>query len=113
MISLRDAEEFVLRACTPANPISVPIDEALGCVVATRVTATEPIPPFVNSSRDGYALRAAETLAEGGAESTVRLRVVGLIMAGSSSDQPIGPGQAARIMTGAPLPDGSDAVCML
>lgn len=113
MISLRDAEKFVVEACTPAKAISAPIDEALGCVVAERVTATEPIPPFVNSSRDGYALRAEDTLAEGVAESTVRLRVVGLIMAGSSSDQPIGPGQAARIMTGAPLPDGADAVCML
>jgi molybdenum cofactor synthesis domain-containing protein len=112
MIPLREAQAFVLGACSPGAPRPIPIDEALDCVVAARVVATEPVPPFVNSSRDGYALRAADTSA---ADDTgpVRLRVVGLIMAGSMFEGVVGPGQAARIMTGAPLPAGADAVCML
>ena len=113
MIPLREAQAFVLKSCRPGAPHPTPIDEALGCVVAARVVATEPVPPFVNSSRDGYALRAADTRTAGGAEGPVRLRVVGLIMAGSTFDGVVGPGQAARIMTGAPMPAGADAVCML
>ncbi|HWE71485.1 MAG TPA: gephyrin-like molybdotransferase Glp, partial [Acidimicrobiales bacterium] len=70
-------------------------------------------PPFVNSSRDGYALRAADTLTAGGTEGPVRLQVVGLIMAGSTFEGVVAPGQATRIMTGAPMPAGADAVCML
>ncbi|HEY1988222.1 MAG TPA: gephyrin-like molybdotransferase Glp [Acidimicrobiales bacterium] len=113
MIPLREAQGFVLGACVPGAPHPTPIDEALGCVVAAQVVATEPVPPFVNSSRDGYALRAADTLTAGDAEGPVRLRVVGLIMAGSPFEGVVGPGQAARIMTGAPMPTGADAVCML
>ncbi len=113
MIPLRDAQAFVLDACSPGTPRSTPIDEALGCVVAEGIVASEPVPPFVNSSRDGYALRADDTLITGGAEPPVCLRVVGLIMAGTTFEGVVGPGQAARIMTGAPMPVGADAVCML
>jgi molybdenum cofactor synthesis domain-containing protein len=113
MIPLQEALDFVLVACPPLAPLPAPIDEALGCVVAAPVVATEPVAPFVNSSRDGYALRAADTLDAEGTSGPVRLRVVGLIMAGSRFDGVIGTGQAARIMTGAPLPAGADAVCML
>jgi molybdopterin molybdotransferase len=105
MIPLREAQDFVLDSCRAGNPAQVAIGEALGCVVATPVAATELVPPFINSSRDGYALRAEDTPA--------RLVVVGSIMAGAKFDRPIGPGQAARIMTGAPMPTGADAVCML
>jgi molybdopterin molybdotransferase len=112
MIPLRQAQELVLEACRRGTPTSVPIDEALGCVVAEVVTASEPVPPFVNSSRDGYALQAGDTAAAD-SRIPVRLDVVGSIMAGSSLDRLIGTGQAARIMTGAPLPTGADAVCML
>ena len=112
MIPLREAQSLVLRACPPGPPGLVPIDEALGCVVAIPVVATEPVPPFVNSSRDGYALRARDTQSSD-SEGPVRLRVVASILAGTSFEGTIGPGQAARIMTGAPLPAGADAVCML
>ena len=113
MIPLREAQELVLGACAPRVPRPVPIDEALGCVVGTPVVATEPVPPFVNSSRDGYALRAADTRVAGGNKGPVRLQVIGSIMAGSHFEGEIRRGQAARIMTGAPLPAGADAVCML
>ncbi len=112
MMPLGQAQQLVLEVCRRGTPTSVPIDEALGCVVAAPVTATECVPPFVNSSRDGYALRAEDTPVND-TGPPVRLAVIGSIMAGSSLDRPIGPGQAARIMTGAPLPAGADAVCML
>jgi molybdopterin molybdotransferase len=112
MIPLGQAQAFVLGACRPGTPALSPIDKALGCVAASQVTATEPVPPFMNSSRDGYALRAADTTAAD-PRTPVRLDVVGSIMAGSFPDWLIGPGQAARIMTGAPIPPGADTVCML
>lgn len=108
MIPLEEARQFVLDACTPMAPRAVPIDDALGCVVAATVVAAEPVPPFVNSSMDGYALRSVDT-----AGAPVRLEVVGAVMAGSSFNGSVGPGQAVRIMTGAPMPEGADAVCML
>ena len=110
MIALGEAQALVLGACQPGTPGLAPIDQALGCVAASPVTATEPVPPFTNSSRDGYALRAGETSAAD-PHRPVRLNVVGSIMAGSFLDRPIGQGEAARIMTGAPLPPGADAVC--
>jgi molybdenum cofactor synthesis domain-containing protein len=113
VIPLGEAREFVLGTCAPLPPRLVPIDEALGCVTATSVVATEQIPPFVNSSMDGYALRAADTEGVSGPGGKARLQVVGAIMAGAPLASGIGPGQAARIMTGAPLPPGADAVCML
>ncbi len=112
MIPLDEARAFVLEACAVLPSRSVPIDDALGCVATVAVVATEPVPPFVNSSMDGYALRAADTDAAG-PDHPVRLEVVGAIMAGTTLGTVLGPGQAARIMTGAPLPVGADAVCML
>ena len=112
MIPLDEARAFVLDACTVLPTRAVPIDEALGCVAGTSVVATEPVPPFMNSSMDGYALRSVDTAAAG-PDHPVRLEVVGTIMAGSVLGTAVGPGQAARIMTGGPLPDGVDAVCMI
>jgi len=89
-------------------PRQLALDDALGCVVAEPVIATEAVPPFTNSSMDGFALRAQDT---GGAP--VHLEVVGSIMAGQPPDATVGRGQAVRIMTGAPLPPGADAVVMI
>lgn len=110
MIPLSEAQDFVLGACPRSTPAAVPLDEALGCVAAESILATEPVPPFVNSSMDGYALRAADTEAAGVADREVRLSVVGTVMAGAPLEREVAPGQAARIMTGAPLPTGTDAV---
>jgi molybdopterin molybdotransferase len=111
MISLAEAQAFVLAWCSPLAPLPMPLDEALGCVAAEIVRASEPVPPFANSSMDGYAVRAVDT-AGASASSAIRLRVVGTVLAGSTGDFPIGTGQAVRIMTGAPLPDCADAVVM-
>ena len=113
MIPLSEARSFVLDACAPMASRAVPIDDAMGCVAAASVAATEPVPPFVNSSMDGYALRASDSGGASGPERPARLEVVGTVMAGTPLRTSLGPGQAARIMTGAPLPLGADAVCML
>jgi molybdopterin molybdotransferase len=111
MIPLAEAEAYVLSHCPPLAPRPVPLDEALGCVCAATVAASEPVPPFVNSSMDGYAVRSIDTAAASEV-APVGLRLVGTVLAGSTGSVPVGSGQAARIMTGAPLPDGSDAVVM-
>jgi molybdopterin molybdotransferase len=108
MIPLEEAQGFVLGQCRPLTPLNLPFQQASGCVAGETVVATEPVPPFANSSMDGYAVRACDTR-----EEPVRLTVIGSIMAGHLLNGTVGPGQAARIMTGAPIPQGADAVCML
>jgi molybdopterin molybdotransferase len=108
MIPLDEAQRFVLGQLVPLPPAALPIATALGCVVSEDVAATEPVPPFANSSMDGYAVRAQDT-----GDAPVSLQVIGSIMAGHVFDGTVGPGQAVRIMTGAPLPSGVDAVCMV
>lgn len=108
MIPLQEAQQFVLAHCAPAPPSPYQLDDALDCVVASPVVATEPIPPFVNSSMDGYAVRARDTVG-----APVTLKVIGQIMAGQVFEGNVGGHEAARIMTGAPLPAGADTVCMV
>jgi molybdopterin molybdotransferase len=108
VIALEEAQRFVLELCSPLPPGATPLDEALGCVVSAPVIATEPVPSFANSSMDGYAVRACDTIG-----APIRLEVIGSIMAGHPLDRIVGPGQAARIMTGAPVPLGADTVCMI
>jgi molybdopterin molybdotransferase len=108
VISLEEAQDFVLGRCIPLPPRPHLLSGALGRVVSADVVATEPVPPFANSSMDGYALRAGDTLG-----APVRLEVTGSVMAGHLFEGTVGPGQAVRIMTGAPVPPGADAVCMI
>ncbi len=108
MIPLDEAQQFVIGLCGPLPPLEVPLDDALGCVLSAEVTATEEVPPFANSAMDGYAVRAEDT-----SGAPVRLAVIGSIMAGHPLGQSVGAGEAARIMTGAPVPPGADAVCMV
>ena len=108
MIPLDEAQRFVLGLLWPLTPLQLPLDEALGCVLVDDVVAIEDVPPFTNSSMDGYAVRAVDT-----SGAPVTLRVIGSIMAGHPLHKIVGPGEAARIMTGAPVPAGADAVCMV
>jgi molybdopterin molybdotransferase len=94
----------VLRRITPLKPIKLGLLEAHGCALAEDVAAATDVPPFTNAAMDGYALRANQVVA--GEE----LKVVGEIAAGAAQLIKPGPGQAVRIMTGAPLPPGADAV---
>jgi molybdopterin molybdotransferase len=108
MIPLDEAQRFVLGLCSPLPPVQLPLDDALGCVLSATVVATEQVPSFPNSSMDGYAVRADDT-----SGVPVRLAVIGSVMAGHPLELTVGRGQAARIMTGAPVPLGADAVCMV
>lgn len=108
MMDLAEARELVLSRVRPVEPATLPVAQVRGRVVAQQVVARENIPGFVNSSMDGFAVRASDTL--GGA---ARLRVVDAVLAGATSSLVVESGQAVRIMTGAPLPAGTDAVCMV
>ena len=108
MIAFEDARSYVLAACPPLEPALAHVDDALGCVLAEDVTAAEDVPPFANSAVDGYAVRATDT-----ATPPVELPVVDEVAAGHATSRVLGPGEAIRIMTGAPVPVGADAVVMV
>jgi molybdopterin molybdotransferase len=108
MIPVSEARRFVLAACGALTPTRVALSDASGHVLAEAVRAAEAVPPFTNSSMDGYAVRAADT-----APSPARLRVVGSVMAGDDANTFVSAGESIRIMTGGQLPPGADAVCMI
>ncbi|MFE2879168.1 gephyrin-like molybdotransferase Glp [Streptomyces roseus] len=99
----------VLAAIRPLEPIELQLLDAQGCVLVEDVTVPVALPPFDNSSMDGYAVRTADV--QGASEEfPAVLTVIGDVAAGSAELPTVGPGQAARIMTGAPLPPGAEAV---
>lgn len=108
LVDVATARSRVLAACPLLPAVTVPLDSALGLVTATALHAAEAVPPFANTAMDGYAVRAADT-----AGAPVRLRVAGTLAAGAAPDIPVGVGEAVRIMTGAPMPPGADAVVMV
>jgi molybdenum cofactor synthesis domain-containing protein len=108
MITLDEARRYVLSSCRPLVPRELGIDDAIGCVLAEDIVSTEPVPPFDNSAVDGFAYLSSAV--EG---FPARLVVADVVMAGGHTDRRLEPGQAARVMTGAPLPVGADTVCML
>jgi len=109
MTTPAEALQSILTRVAPLPPRLLPLAEALGLAAAEAITSTEQVPPFTNSAMDGYAVRAGD-LAEASPEHPVRLRVLGDLAAGATADQAVEMGTAWRIMTGAPLPDGADAV---
>ncbi len=109
MLSVEEAQQRVLRVFEPLPTERVDILAAVGRVLASDVHADEDLPPHANSAMDGYAVRANET-AQAAPESPTRLRIVGDLPAGAVPRQAVTPGTAIRIMTGAPLPPGADAV---
>jgi molybdenum cofactor synthesis domain-containing protein len=112
VIPLEEAQNLILATVPRLPAVAVPLSEALGLVTAEALTATEPIPPFANTGVDGYAVRAADT-AGASAEAPARLRIVDELPAGKAPSVPVGPGEAIRIMTGAPVPEGADAIVMV
>jgi molybdopterin molybdotransferase len=105
VLSVEQALEQILSRVAPLDTERVSLLEALGRVLAEPVDSRRDIPPWPNSSMDGYAVRAEDTRPD-----EVSLRVVTRVAAGTLASTVIGPGQAARIFTGAPLPPGADAV---
>lgn len=107
--SVAEHLDDVLSKIAPLDPIELQLLDAQGCVLVEDITVPVALPPFDNSSMDGYAVRAADTAAAD-RHAPVSLTVIGDIAAGHGELPAVGPGQAARIMTGAPVPPGADAV---
>jgi molybdopterin molybdotransferase len=103
MIAWEEAAARVVADLQPLAPEPVPLAEALGRALAEDVIAPRDLPPFANSAMDGWALRAADA-ARG------RLPIAGVRFAGAAPGEPLPPGSAVRIFTGAPLPPGADCV---
>jgi molybdenum cofactor synthesis domain-containing protein len=112
MIPLEEARARIDRDISVLPSVEVPIAEARGLVLTETVTAGEDIPPFDNTAMDGFALRAADSAGASEAAPVV-LPVVATVAAGSVAPRTLEAGEAMRIMTGAPMPDGADAVIMV
>jgi len=108
-ISVDEALEHILRCIAPLDDETVPLTEALDRVLIEDVTSPLDIPPFVNAAMDGYAVRAADVAGASRVTPAV-LHVIGEVAAGSVPQGEVIAGTAMRIMTGAPMPPGSDAV---
>lgn len=111
-VPLAEHLETVLHATTQLDPVSVPIDDALGLQLADDLIAGHALPTTDNSAMDGYAVRSA-SVQGASADAPVRLRVIADIPAGSSDEPRIGVGECARIMTGASVPRSADAIVPL
>lgn len=109
MLNIQQALDAMLQHASLLSPVTMPLDEAAGLVLAQDVIARGNVPPFANSAMDGFAVLAAD-ISEASEARTVRLHVLENVSAGSVATQSVRPGTAIRIMTGAPLPDGADTV---
>lgn len=108
MIPLPEAQERVLAGCAVLAETTVAVDDARGLVTTETVVAPELVPPFDNTAMDGFAVRSDDV-----ANAPTTLAVAGTVAAGIPPDITVGAGQAARIMTGAVIPPGADAVVMV
>lgn len=104
-----EALRLILDRVAPLPPRRLPLESLLGMAAAEDLVSAATVPPFTNSAMDGYAVRAID-LADASPEHSVRLRVLGDLAAGGVPLSAVGPGEALRIMTGAPMPEGADSV---
>ena len=109
LVSVDDYREGILAGLAPLDPITLPLADSHGCVLAEDVVAQWPLPSFDNSSMDGYAVIAGDVSSAAEA-SPVTLTVIDDVPAGSRADIALRPGCAVRIMTGAPIPSGTDCI---
>ncbi|MEA3486655.1 MAG: molybdopterin molybdotransferase MoeA, partial [Thermodesulfobacteriota bacterium] len=112
MITVKEALDHILGSISPLGLEKADILGALGRVIGEDVLAPRDIPPRDNSAMDGYALKS-EDITGAGAESPVILNVIEDIPAGYAPRKAVGPREAARIMTGAPVPEGANTVVMV
>jgi molybdopterin molybdotransferase len=109
LLPIADMERLIIERVTPVAEVEqVILDQALGRIVAADVAATDDLPPFDNSAVDGFAVRHADLAAA----ADTRLIVAERVMAGHVAVHPLGPNEAVRIFTGAPMPAGADTVFM-
>ncbi|HZV02496.1 MAG TPA: molybdopterin molybdotransferase MoeA, partial [Planctomycetota bacterium] len=109
--SLEEALAVIRDRVKPLPPEEIALDGAVGRVVASDVRSAVDIPAFARSAVDGYACRAEDTFGAGPFDA-IELKVAFEVLAGKKPPRPLGRGEAARVMTGAPVPDGSDSVVM-
>ena len=107
-LTVDEALDRILARIAPLEATEVGLLDALGAVLSEDAAADRDVPPFRNSAMDGYAVRGADVEQPG-----AKLRVVGAVAAGSLPDRAVGAGEALRIMTGAPMPEGADTVVRL
>ena len=112
MLSVQEARGRILASFQPVDKTTLPLARATSRILVSDIVAETNLPPFDNSSVDGFALRVSDTVGAT-ADSPQSLEVVADIHAGDYSTSPIQPGQAARIMTGAAVPPGTEAVVMV
>jgi molybdopterin molybdotransferase len=112
MIELAEARRQLLAACPTIRPVELQVVDAAGCVLAADVSAATAVPPFDNSSVDGYAVRSAD-VPVASPERPIRLRVLGTVLAGAVAGSPVEAGTTWKVMTGAPVPAGADAVVLV
>lgn len=105
VLSVEEAQAHILATVRVLEAERVPLLEAAGRVLAEEISADRDIPPLTNSAMDGYAVHGADV-----AQAGARLRVTGEIAAGHIFEATVGPGEAVRIMTGAPVPAGADTI---
>jgi len=108
-LTASEAQRLILEATPVLGPEIVPFPAALSRVLAETVVSSRDLPPASNSAMDGFAVRVAD-LAGASPERPVRLRVVFEVAAGAAPARAVGAGEAARILTGAPIPAGADSV---
>src|SRR3989454_992107 len=109
MLSPAEAARLILEHVRPLETIRLPLREALDLVLAEDVASPIDLPGWDNSAMDGYAVRSAD-VAGASSERPVALRVIETVPAGRFPERALGPGEATRIFTGAPLPAGTDGV---
>ncbi len=109
MLSVTEASERILAEIRTLPAEEIPLRQSLGRVLASDVVATVTMPPWSNSSMDGYAVRSAD-ITSVMTGSAVKLRVVATVAAGGFAPRALKRGEAMRIMTGAPIPKGADSV---
>jgi len=107
MIPYEEALELALRSVEPLGTVCLPLERAAGSILAEDVRSETDLPPFDRAAMDGYAVRSSD-LGAGGAE----LRLVGEVAAGAGPGRAVGPGECARVFTGAMVPEGADSVVM-
>jgi molybdenum cofactor synthesis domain-containing protein len=112
LVALEDVQREILGLVSPLDVVEVALADALGLALGEDVTTSEPVPPFANTAMDGYAVRAADTTGAT-SDTPVRLRVVGDLPAGHAADRAVRAGESIRIMTGAPMPPGADAIVIV
>ena len=112
MITVKEALNHILGSISPLGLEKADILNALGRIIGEDIHALRDIPPRDNSAMDGYALKSKD-ITGAGAENPVILNVIEDIPAGYTPQKAVGSGEAARIMTGAPVPEGADAVIMV